>query len=75
MAHQELLARITAHPEVFGGKPVIRDRRISVELVLSLRAQGVSREELLTDYPGLEPDDIRDCLAYAHAVVAPNPNP
>ena len=70
MAHQELLARITARPEVFGGKPVIRDLRISVELVLSLLAQGVSREELLADYPGLEPDDLRACLAYAHAVVA-----
>lgn len=70
MAHQELLARITARPEVFDGKPVIRDLRISVELVLSLLAQGVSRDELLADYPGLEPDDLRACLAYAHAVVA-----
>ena len=70
MAHQELLARITARPEVFDGKPVIRDLRISVELVLSLLAQGVSREELMSDYPGLEPDDLRAGLAYAHAVVA-----
>ena len=70
MAHQELLGRITARPEVFGGKPVVRDLRISVELVLSLLAQGVSRDELLADYPGLEPDDLRACLAYAHAVVA-----
>lgn len=70
MAHQELLRRITARPEVFGGKPVIRDMRISVELVLSLLAQGVSRDELLADYPGLESDDIRACLAYAHAVIA-----
>lgn len=44
-------------------------------LVLSLLAQGVSREGLMSDYPGLEPDDIRACLAYAHAVVTPNPNP
>lgn len=44
--------------------------RISVELILSLLAQGVTQEELLEDYPRLEADDIRACIAYAHAVVA-----
>ena len=38
--NHELLARITARPDVFGGKPIIRDMRISVELVLSLLTQG-----------------------------------
>ena len=66
----ELLRRITACPDVFGGKPVVRDLRISVELVLSLLAQGVTPEAILDDYPGLEPDDIRACTAYARAVVA-----
>lgn len=65
-----LLRRITARPEVFGGKPIIRDMRISVELVLSLLAQGVTSEAILDDYPDLEPDDIRACTAYAHAVIA-----
>ena len=65
-----LLRRITARPEVFGGKPIIRDMRISVELVLSLLAQGVTSEAILEDYPDLEPDDIRACTAYAHAVIA-----
>ena len=66
----DLLKRITARPDVFGGKPIIRDMRISVELVLSLLAQGVTPEAILDDYPGLEPDDIRACTAYAHAIVA-----
>ena len=66
----ELLGRITARSDVFGGKPIVRDLRISVELILSLLAQGVSPKEILDDYPGLEPDDIRACHAYAHAVVA-----
>ncbi len=66
----ELLKRITARPDIFGGKPIIRDLRISVELILSLLAQGVSPEDILDDYPGLEPDDIRACVAYAHAVIA-----
>ena len=70
MTHAKLLARITARPDVFGGKPIIRDMRISVELILSLLAQGVPQEELLQDYPRLEPEDIRACVAYAHAVVA-----
>ena len=68
--NQELLKRITARPDIFGGKPIIRDLRISVELILSLLAQGVSPEDILDDYPGLEPDDIRACAAYAHAVIA-----
>ncbi len=69
-ASAELLQRITARPDVFGGKPIVRDMRISVELILSLLAQGVTPEDILDDYPGLEPDDIRACAAYAHAVVA-----
>jgi uncharacterized protein (DUF433 family) len=70
MAHEVLLKRITARPEVFGGKPIIRDMRISVELILSLLAQGETSEGILQDYPDLEPDDIRACIAYAHAVMA-----
>lgn len=67
---QELLKRITANPEIFGGKPIIRGMRISVELVLSLLAQGATAGEIVEDYPDVEPDDIRACLAYAHAVIA-----
>jgi uncharacterized protein (DUF433 family) len=70
MAHEALLQRITVRPEVFGGKPIIRDMRISVELILSLLAQGETPEAILQDYPDLEPDDIRACIAYAHAVMA-----
>ena len=69
-ANHELLQRITARPDVFGGKPIIRDMRVSVELVLSLLAQGVTPEAILDDYPDLEPDDIRACTAYAHAVIS-----
>ena len=64
------LDRITANPEIFGGKPIIRGMRISVELILSLLAHGESVEAILDDYPDLEPEDIRACLAYAHAVIA-----
>ena len=70
MSHTELLKRITARPEVFGGKPIIRDMRLSVELILSLMAQGVTPETILEDYPELELEDIRACVAYAHAVIS-----
>ena len=70
MSEQALLRRVTADPAIFGGKPIIRGMRISVELILSLLAQGAPYEEILDDYPDLEPDDIRACLAYAWAVIA-----
>lgn len=70
MTAEELLKRITADPEIFGGKPIIRGMRISVELILSLLAQGETVEGILADYPDLEPEDVRACLAYAHAVIA-----
>jgi uncharacterized protein (DUF433 family) len=66
----ELMARITADAKTFDGKPVIRGLRISVEMILSLLAQGESEASILEDYPDLEPEDIRACLAYAHAVIA-----
>ncbi|MBI4488113.1 MAG: DUF433 domain-containing protein [Deltaproteobacteria bacterium] len=70
MTEQDLLKRISANPEIFSGKPIIRGMRISVELILSLLAQGETVENLLADYPDLESEDIRACLAYAHAVIA-----
>ena len=68
--NHDILKRITARPDVFGGKPIIRDMRISVEFVLSLLSQGATQDELLDDYPFLEPDDIRACIAYAHTVIS-----
>jgi uncharacterized protein (DUF433 family) len=70
MSDQDLLKRITVNPQVFGGKPIIRGMRISVELILSLIAQGETSEAILEDYPDLEADDLRACAAYAHAVIA-----
>ena len=70
MIDEALLGRITANPEIFGSKPIIRGMRISVELILSLIAQGETPEKILIDYPDLEEEDLRACLAYAHAVIA-----
>lgn len=70
MNDRELLSRITSNPGIFGGKPIIRGMRISVELILSLLAQGETVEGILADYPGLTRADIHACLAYARAVIA-----
>ena len=68
--NQELLNRITASPEIFGGKPIIRGMRISVELILSLLSQGTDYKAILEDYPDLDMQDIRACLAYAYSIVS-----
>ncbi len=57
--------RITFEPGKMGGRACFRGLRISVGLIVSLIAEGVSFEELLTDYPDLEAEDIRQSLAYA----------
>ena len=70
MTNPDLLKRISSNPVIFGGKPIIRGMRISVEMILGLLSQGESWDNLLDDYPDLEVDDIRACLAYAHAIIA-----
>ena len=61
----DLLNRITVNPRVLTGKPTIRGLRISVEQILRALSSGVPEEELLTDYPDLEPEDFQACFAYA----------
>ncbi len=66
----ELLKRISVNPKIFNGKPIIRGMRIKVETVLSLMERGISIDEILDDYPDLEMDDIKACIAYARYLVA-----
>ena len=66
----ELLNRITVRPDIFGGKPIIRDMRIAVEHVLANLAAGETVDSILDDYPSLERDDIRACLLFAHRSLA-----
>jgi len=57
--------RITIEPGKRGGKPCIRGLRITVYDVLEYLASGMSEEEILADFPDLEPEDIRAVLAFA----------
>lgn len=69
MNEQLLLKRITVDPKIFGGKPIIRGRRLAVEHVLGMLAAGDTPETILQGYPWLEREDIQACLAYAHRLV------
>ncbi len=58
------LSRITMRPEQCGGRPCIRALRVRVKDVLDLLAAGATREEILADYPYLEPADITAALEF-----------
>jgi len=61
----QLLNRITVNPEICHGKPTIRNKRYTVDLILDLLSVGSTHAEILEDYPNLEEEDILACLAYA----------
>jgi len=69
MDEKKLLERMTVNPKIFGGKPIIRGRRLAVEHVLGMLAAGDSVETILQGYPWLERDDIQAGLVYARRVV------
>jgi uncharacterized protein (DUF433 family) len=59
------LNRITFNPEMMGGKPCIRNMRVTVGLIVGLIAQGKTADEILAFYPYLEKEDINQALSYA----------
>ncbi len=65
-----LLQRITFDPAIFGGKPIIRGRRLAVEHVLSMLAAGDDFTTILEGYDWLEREDILACIEYARRHVA-----
>ncbi len=60
-------ARITVDPAQMGGVPCVRSLRIPVATVLRLLAGGMTEQEILSEYPDLEIEDIRECLRFAAA--------
>lgn len=59
--------RITVDPDQMGGVPCIRGLRIPVATILRMLAGGMSEQEILAEYPDLEPEDIRESLRFAAA--------
>jgi uncharacterized protein (DUF433 family) len=64
-----LLGRITVEPGKCGGRPCVRGMRIRVKDVLDMLAEGAKQEEILADFPDLQPEDIQACIAYAARYV------
>ena len=63
------LDRITINPEICHGKPSIRNTRYTVGLILDLLSAGMTEKEIINDYPALDAQDIRACLAFASKLL------
>ena len=63
-------SRITIDPAICGGKPTLRGMRVTVASVLELLAGGMTPQEILDDYPYLEPEDIQACLEFASRLAS-----
>lgn len=57
--------RITFNPNVMGGQACIRGMRIPVSLIVNLVANGMTQDEIIKEYPDIEPEDIKESLKYA----------
>ncbi|MCW6050562.1 MULTISPECIES: DUF433 domain-containing protein [Microcoleaceae] len=64
MTQNNLLSRISIDSNICFGKPCIRGHRIWVSLILDFLASGMTLEELLEEYPGIEREDVLACIAY-----------
>ncbi len=69
-AYGALIERITSDPAVRFGKPCIRGHRITVQEILAWLSKGASQDQILADYPQLEPEDFLAVYAYAAELAA-----
>jgi len=69
MTHS-LMDRIEINPQIMLGKPVIKDTRITVEIILKKLSQNITIDEILADYPRLTREDIQAAIAYAAAALS-----
>jgi len=67
------LDRITLDPDICHGKPCVRHMRWPVEVILDLVASGMTIDDILTDHPELEREDIIACLQYARLLASGEP--
>jgi len=61
----EMFDRITFDPQIMGGRACIRGMRIPVSVIVGQFAHGATLDEILADYPDLEPEDVQQALEYA----------
>jgi uncharacterized protein (DUF433 family) len=65
----EATNRIIQDPEIMVGKPVVKGTRIPVERVIAHLAHNPDLNDLFAAYPELTVEDVKACLAYAHAAL------
>lgn len=63
-------SRLSSSPDILLGKPVIKNTRIPVDLILERLGDGMSIEEILEVTPGIERDDILACISYSSQVIS-----
>uniref|UniRef100_A0A7V4XUJ0 DUF433 domain-containing protein n=1 Tax=Acidobacterium capsulatum TaxID=33075 RepID=A0A7V4XUJ0_9BACT len=61
----EMLDRITQRPDMMGGKPCIRGMRVTVGMIVGQVSAGKSVDDILSEYPYLEREDVTQALRYA----------
>lgn len=64
-----MFQRITVNPKQMGGVPCIRGLRVPVATVVSMVADGMTTDEILTAYPDLQSDDVREAMRFAAETV------
>ncbi|HEX5138354.1 MAG TPA: DUF433 domain-containing protein [Planctomycetota bacterium] len=72
MNRETLLQRVSVDPAICTGKPCIRGTRIYIAIILDALAEGLTPDEIIDNYPGLEKDDIRAAVAYAAELAREN---
>lgn len=66
---ENLTDRITLDEQICNGKPTIRGLRITVQTIIDFLSAGDSKEDILMQYPDLEPEDIDACLKFASTLL------
>jgi uncharacterized protein (DUF433 family) len=66
----QVFERITVNPQQCGGRPCIRGMRMRVSDVLELLADGMSPDQIISEHPDLELEDIQACLRFASQRVS-----
>jgi uncharacterized protein (DUF433 family) len=66
---KEVMERIFSHPDLRGGEPCIKGTRIPVSVIVASMAEGLTRQDILSQYPQLKDEDIRAALLYASESV------
>jgi uncharacterized protein (DUF433 family) len=65
----EFVTRIFSHPDLRGGEPCIKGTRIPVSVIVASLAQGLTRQDIIREYPQLKDEDITAALMYASESV------